>query len=148
MMKSRDSEAARLEEDYLQRIRAALAGRDDSEVDEVIASVREHIEEDAAEVLSDEISLVQMANILERLGPPEAYIDDPSRQSGQGAPAAPAATALGVPAQLAQAPDEGRHQANDQRVWTGKERIDARIITTKAPRLQGSAKARDPWCAW
>lgn len=72
-MKPRDAEAARLETDYLKRVRAALAGRDASEIDEIIQSLKEHIEEELSEALDGEVGLTQMANVLEHLGPPEAY---------------------------------------------------------------------------
>ena len=73
-MKPRNAEAAWLETDYVTRVKAALASREASEVDEVIQSVKEHIEEELSDDLDGEVSLVQMANVLERLGPPEAYI--------------------------------------------------------------------------
>jgi len=73
-MKPRNAEAARLETDYLARVKAALASREASEVEEVIQSVKEHIEEELSDDLDGEVSLVQMANVVERLGPPEAYI--------------------------------------------------------------------------
>ena len=72
-MKPRSTEAARLEADYLARVRVALAGRDASEVDEVIQSVKEHIEEELSEASGDEVNLSQMAKFLEHLGPPESF---------------------------------------------------------------------------
>ncbi len=83
-MKPRSSEAARLEADYLARVRSVLALRDPSEVEEVIESLREHIEEEFLVLADDEISLVQMANVLERLGPPEVYVSDESDVSEKG----------------------------------------------------------------
>jgi uncharacterized membrane protein len=73
-MKPRNTEAARLEFDYVRRIGDALTGQDKSEIDEVIQSVKEHIEEELSEASGEEVSLVQMANVLERLGPPEDYV--------------------------------------------------------------------------
>jgi HAAS len=75
-MKPRSSEAARLEADYLARVRSVLAGRDRSEVEEVIESLREHIEEELSSMAAAEVSLVQMANVLERLGPPELFVSE------------------------------------------------------------------------
>ena len=75
-MKARSAEAARLEADYLARVKAAIAGRDPSEVDEIIESLREHVEEELSETADDEVTLVQMANVLERLGLPETYVQE------------------------------------------------------------------------
>ena len=75
-MKSRSVEAARLETDYLARVKTAIAGREASEVDEIIQSLREHIEEELSEKPDKQISLVQMANVLEQLGPPENYAQE------------------------------------------------------------------------
>jgi hypothetical protein len=72
-MKPRTAEAARLEADYLARVKAAIAGREASEIDEIIGSLREHIEEELSDTDDDRVSLVQMANVLEELGPPESY---------------------------------------------------------------------------
>jgi len=72
-MKPRTAEAARLEADYLARVKVAIAGREASEIDEIIGSLREHIEEELSETDDDRVGLVQMANVLEQLGPPEAY---------------------------------------------------------------------------
>jgi len=84
-MKPRNAEASRLEADYLHRVRAELKDREQSEVEEVIQSLREHIDEELSDVLDAEVRLVQMANVLERLGPPEAY----ASEDGSGPPAAP-----------------------------------------------------------
>ena len=75
-MKTRNAEAARLEADYLARVTAAMAGRETSEVDEVIQSVAEYIEEELSGTAEDQVSLVQMANVLEQLGPPEDYAQE------------------------------------------------------------------------
>lgn len=72
-MRTRNNEAARLESDYLARVRSALTGNAPSETDEIIQSIQEHIEEELTEKAPDEVSLSQMAAVLERLGPPEAY---------------------------------------------------------------------------
>lgn len=58
-----------MERDYLARVEAVLAGHPDAAG--IVESLREHIEEAATELSDDEISLVQMAQILERLGSPE-----------------------------------------------------------------------------
>ncbi len=85
-MKPRNAEAARLEADYLTRVKAAIAGREASEIDEIIESLRDHIEEEVSEAADDRVSLVQMANVLEQLGPPEAYaLDDGAQPSGNTA---------------------------------------------------------------
>src|SRR5688572_27461273 len=70
-MKPRTPEAERLESDYLARIRAALG--ESGHAAEICRSVREHIEEAVAEFKGLEVTLVQMAQVIERLGPPEAY---------------------------------------------------------------------------
>ena len=80
-MKTRDPEAARLENDYLARIRAVLAGRPESEIAEVLQSVREHIEESGASLPGEQVSLSAMAGIIEQLGPPEAYRVEENRTS-------------------------------------------------------------------
>jgi hypothetical protein len=72
-MKRRDADAARLEADYIARVRAALADREASEVDEIVQSVREHIEEELSQTPDGEGSAFQMSNVLEQLGAPEAY---------------------------------------------------------------------------
>jgi len=84
-MKARTPEAARLEADYLARVKAAIAGREPSEIDEIIGSLRDHIEEELSEADDDRVSLVQMANVLEQLGPPEAY----SQEEGTAPKTAP-----------------------------------------------------------
>jgi hypothetical protein len=75
-MKPRNAEAARLEADYLAHVKAATAGREPSEVDEILESLRELIGEELSEVAGDQITLVQMANVLEQLGPPEDYAQE------------------------------------------------------------------------
>jgi hypothetical protein len=72
-MRGRNYEAARMESDYLARVRSALAGNAPSEIDEIIQSVQEHIEAELSENASGEVSLAEMATVLERLGPPDAY---------------------------------------------------------------------------
>ena len=80
-MKTRNAEAARLEEDYLARIGAALvqSGRSAEEAAEVADSVREHIQESVERLPEEAVSLSTMAAIIEQLGPPQAYVDsDPA----------------------------------------------------------------------
>jgi hypothetical protein len=72
-MKQRTAEAARLEADYFDRVRRALAGRGASEIEEIVQSLREHIEEELSGEGDSEITLTRVANVLEQLGPPEAY---------------------------------------------------------------------------
>lgn len=83
-MKTRTSEAGRLEQEYLQRVREALVRWDAGDIDEVIDSVRDHIEEELAGFAGAEVTLVQMASVLERLGPPRAYAE----QLGDAVPSA------------------------------------------------------------
>lgn len=70
-MKPRTAEAERLEADYLARVRATLG--ESADASEICRSVREHIEEAVAEFKDLEVSLVQMAQVIERLGPPESF---------------------------------------------------------------------------
>ncbi|MCX5776811.1 MAG: hypothetical protein NTX32_04180 [Candidatus Firestonebacteria bacterium] len=85
-MKPRVPEAERLEENYLQRLKNTLANRDTVLANEIMQGIRDHIEEAVNESLNEEISSAQMANILEKLGAPETYINDYSA-SGSGAQA-------------------------------------------------------------
>ena len=101
-MKPRNAEGHRLEADYLARLRAALAGRDPSETSEIVESVRDHIEEALAETAGDEVTLVQMAAVLERLGPPESFADEessavPQREAAPAVPESPQAQATLAP---------------------------------------------------
>jgi len=96
-MKPRNEEAARLEKDYLDRLRGILA--DHPHAGGIVESVAEHIEEAAGEISSPEISLVQMAQILERLGPPESFVPPDQRspleeESGAGSAPAPVRNGL------------------------------------------------------
>ncbi len=82
-MKRRTSEAQRLEEDYLARAARALAG--EPEKTDILQSIQDHI----AEALADKpepVTLSAVAEVLERLGPPEDY--------GRDAPAGPMAPAV------------------------------------------------------
>lgn len=99
-MKPRNAEAARLEEDYLARIRAALtqSGRSPAEASEVVESVREHIREASETLAEPEISLSAMAAIIEQLGPPEAYIEaDPTNATPASSPTLAASFASSFP---------------------------------------------------
>jgi hypothetical protein len=78
-MKRRQTEADRLELDYLSRVETALAGQPDARG--IVEDLRDHIEEAAAEMPGDEVSLVQMAQILERLGTPESVAPSRARPS-------------------------------------------------------------------
>lgn len=97
-MKRKNSEAARLETDYCNRVRSALHQRDATEIEEILQSVREHIEAECAEDAAEEIGAIQMKNVLEGLGPPEAYgVGDGVRATA--GPALPTvATQLAAPA--------------------------------------------------
>lgn len=84
-MKPRTPEAARLEADYLVRVRQALGSRPDAA--EIVQSVVEHVEEAVAEFKGLEVTLVQMAQVVERLGPPEAFAEGaeaPPREGTSG----------------------------------------------------------------
>lgn len=69
MIRPRHPEAERLERDYLERARRALASHPDGAA--ILEELRQHIEGAAAE-LPGPVGLAAMAAILERLGPPEA----------------------------------------------------------------------------
>jgi len=75
-MKQRAPEAQILESDYIKRLKDTLAGKDPALANEIMQSIREHIEEAINESPNEEISAAQMANILEKLGSPEAYINE------------------------------------------------------------------------
>lgn len=83
-MKPRTAEAERLEADYLARVRAALG--ESADAAEICRSVREHIEEAVAEFKDLEVSLVQMAQVIERLGPPESYRESAPAKTRAGDP--------------------------------------------------------------
>lgn len=83
-MKKRNPEAARLEGDYLLRVQSALVGH--ANAGSILENAREHIEEGGSEFSADEISLVQMARILEQLGPPEAFVPEGKAPEPQGVP--------------------------------------------------------------
>ncbi len=86
-----------MEADYLARVRAALSGCDASEADEIIQSIREHIEEEVAADaagspalgVAGEVSLVRMAAVLEALGPPESYAPEEPERAPVAAQTAP-----------------------------------------------------------
>jgi len=71
-MKPRKEEALRLEQSYLERLRVTLDKGDPLDADEIWQNVASHIEEAINEFETSEVTLVQMAEVLERLGPPEA----------------------------------------------------------------------------
>lgn len=60
---------------YLQRLRTKLRGSRSEVADEVEQSVREHIEV-ALEEADSPVSATQMIAILDRLGPPEQWVED------------------------------------------------------------------------
>jgi len=86
----RSSEAARLEADYLARLRTTLVGRPPAEIADIVQGVQEHIEDALAEFGGGEVTLVQMARVIERLGSPEAYARDSSTTSREAEPRVPA----------------------------------------------------------
>jgi hypothetical protein len=65
-------------DDYLQRMRTALRGARPELAEEVEQSVREHIEI-ALEEWQEPASGTQMIAILDRLGPPEQWLDEDER---------------------------------------------------------------------
>jgi hypothetical protein len=65
-------------DDYLQRMRTALRGSRPEVAEEVEQSVREHIEI-ALEEWQEPVSGTQMIAILDRLGPPEQWLDEDER---------------------------------------------------------------------
>jgi hypothetical protein len=75
-MKRRDPAAARLEEYYIALVKSALVGREPSEIEETIQSIRTHIEEELSQTRDEEVSAARMAKLLEQLGPPEAYSEN------------------------------------------------------------------------
>lgn len=75
--KPRSIEATRLEGDYLARLHEALSHISKSEAIEIEENVTEHIRAAADDLDTDEISLTQMAAILEELGSPEGLIVEP-----------------------------------------------------------------------
>jgi len=97
-MKPRTAEASRLEESYVARVRSALAGRESSEVDEIVQSVRTHIEEELSGKSGEEVSAVEMANLLDQLGPPEAYLekDNADAEASQQTPAKSCTSPLAI----------------------------------------------------
>ena len=93
-MKPRSIEAGRLEGDYLDRVRSELTDREPSEIDEISESLREHIEEELSELTDEEVSLGHMADVLEKLGSPDSYREEPK----QAAPPPPLPILHPVPA--------------------------------------------------
>ncbi len=74
-MKRKNHEAQKLELDYLSRLREALTGIPDKDVDEIIQEVHRHIEDAVSELPEEEVTLSQMAGVLEILGPPESFAE-------------------------------------------------------------------------
>lgn len=88
---TRSPEAARLEQDYLDRLRSALPSS--AETSELIDNIRDHIQTALAEVpAAAEVSLTKMATVLEELGSPEsiaAEFADSAPAVSQTPPTAP-----------------------------------------------------------
>jgi hypothetical protein len=72
-MKKRDPEAARLEEDYMTRVKSAMAGREQPDIENVVQLLRTQIEEKLSAKAGEEVSAAEMADVLEQLGPPKTY---------------------------------------------------------------------------
>ena len=68
----KNQKAQRLEVDYLSRLRDALTGIPDKDVEEIIQEVHRHIEDAIAELPDEEVTLSKMVGVLEILGPPES----------------------------------------------------------------------------
>src|SRR5690349_17617133 len=98
-MKARAPEAARLEADYLARVRTALAGRSAEEIAEVVESIQMHIDESTTDAGATgmEITLTQMAQVVEQLGPPDAYRDPDAGTRVTPEPAVPGAPGIPAP---------------------------------------------------
>jgi len=78
-MKPRNAEAKRLESDYLERLESSLSGHEKFEINEIVQSVREHIEDALQDFKGTEITLAQMAEVLEQLGPPPKNMPEKRR---------------------------------------------------------------------
>ena len=85
-MKKRTPEAQQLESEYLALVRAALANRRFSDATEIIQSVQEHIDEALAESPGDEAAATEMANVLERLGPPATFAQEENPAEDEAIP--------------------------------------------------------------
>jgi hypothetical protein len=75
-MKPRVLKAQIIEDEYMLRLKNALADKDPSQANEIIQNIREHIEEAVNESSENEILEPQMENILKKLGIPEIYVND------------------------------------------------------------------------
>jgi len=82
-MRPRGAEVLRLQEDYLARLRRTLTGEDGARAAEIERSVEEHIDEALAEFGSGDVTPAQMANVLDRLGPPEAWARESERPAAR-----------------------------------------------------------------
>lgn len=123
-MKSRSAEAAHLESSYLNRVKDSLQSQSPSEVEEIIESLQEHIEEELAEVSNEPVGLVDMANVLEQLGPPETYSQEFEASPPSAAPASPETTeaepSAGQQATIPPAfPDKGNFVDLLDKIWVG-----------------------------
>ncbi len=85
-----NTEATRLQADYIDRLGRALADRNRGDVAEIVQSVQEHIDDALVEYGDGEVTLVQMAQVLERVGSPESYArEDEATRPPRPAPAPP-----------------------------------------------------------
>ena len=85
-MKHKNPEAQRLEVDYLSRLREALTGIPDRDIEEIIQEVHRHIEDAIAELPDETVTLSKMAGILEILGPPESFAEKKSSEETSPSP--------------------------------------------------------------
>jgi hypothetical protein len=99
-MKTVSIEAKRLEFDYLLRLHQALAGVDPSQAQDISENVEEHLRNAVAEVPGNAVTSADMANILERLGPPEAMVPrsgSARTSAGSSGPARPRPANIPMP---------------------------------------------------
>ena len=85
-MKQKTQEAIRIESDYLDHVRNALSNLPSVEIEEIIQDVHSHIADAMAEIPDEEISMAQMASILETIGAPESFAEKNTSESN-GVPA-------------------------------------------------------------
>ena len=103
---NKSTEAGKLEESYMTRLRAALLSVPEQESRQIVEDVREHIRATLTERHgASEIGLSWMAAVLEELGPPEDVAQDPVEEYAQPkqaippvSPVPPVATSDSVPA--------------------------------------------------
>lgn len=106
-MRQRSDEAARLESDYMARLEQALSVLSLQERLEIQQNVRGHVEEALAESGHLEVTLTEMARVLEELGPPSTFVSGAKAAGGSSEGKEP--TRGG--------PDPGSHLMMLEKVW-------------------------------